>query len=159
MRSIRSHVEGRETRNLFVEHRIFIVIQLFLLRIVRVTSTARANIMHTIFIKMLERVVITGERDDMFAFCRIFLKERTHLTRFVCPLTVIAGGMNTYVMADENPRTVTDIENGVSPLILLATRQEIRRRRITVDIQNDHIRITINEMEIGLTSRVFDGIL
>ena len=85
--------------------------------------------MHTVFIEVLEGMVITGKRNDMFVIRRlcIFLKERTHLTRLVCPLAVITGSMNTDVVADDDPWFGTSIKDRVCPVILFATRQEIRR--------------------------------
>lgn len=73
-RSISRHVERRETGHFSIEQRVLIVDELFLLAVVGVSSATGADIMYTVFIEVLKRMVIARERDDVFSLRCIFLK-------------------------------------------------------------------------------------
>ena len=110
--------------------------------------------MHAVLVQVLERVVVTRQGDDTFAQRGMFLKQRTHLPRLVSPLAVIACGMNAHMVADDHPRPRAGSEDRVRPVVLLAARQELRTRRVTVQIEHDYIHIAVHKVEVRLAARV-----
>ena len=87
------------------------IFDLGLLIIVGVASATRAHIVYAILVEVLKRVVIAGEGDDMFVVrrCGIFLEQRCRLFGFFGPLAMIAGGIDTYVVANNDPRARTRV--------------------------------------------------
>ena len=120
------HIERREARNLLVEHRIFIIDNLLLLRIIGVPSTSGSHIVDTVFIEVLEGVIISGKGNDTFAFRCIFLENRRSAFGLIRPLSVIAGGIDSDMMTNDDPRQFAFIENRIQPDIFATSYFKFR---------------------------------